>query len=188
MSPLPLPPNGEILLYQTEDGRARVESRFQHETTLLSQALIADLFQVTVPTVNERLKNIFDDKELEPEATIRNFRIVCREGPVNSSSWAWCRRRTTMTGFAREDRYTRQYVAHELEATILWPPLNAQVQEVALAACSPVHSQWSRPHPRDGNSLCRHDPTSLAQSSIKSQPLPEPGCLRSCRRRVRLYR
>lgn len=80
MTPPPSPPNGEILLYQTEDGRTRIECRFQDETLWLSQALIADLFQVTVPTVNEHLKNIFEERELEPQPTIRNFRIVRREG------------------------------------------------------------------------------------------------------------
>jgi len=80
MASRPLPPNGEILLCQTEDGRTRIECRFQDETLWLSQALIADLFQVTVPTVNEHLKNIFEERELEPQPTIRNFRIVRREG------------------------------------------------------------------------------------------------------------
>lgn len=75
-----MPPTGEIVLYQTEDGRTRVECRFAEETLLLSQALIAELFQVTVPTVNEHLKNLYDEAELVPEATIRKFRIVRREG------------------------------------------------------------------------------------------------------------
>lgn len=46
----------------------------------LPQRLIADLFQVFVPTVNEHLKGIFDDRELDPAATIRKFRIVQTEG------------------------------------------------------------------------------------------------------------
>jgi hypothetical protein len=73
-------PAGEILLYRTEDGRTRVECRFADETLWLSQALMAELFQVTVPTVNEHLKNLYREGELEPEATIRKFRIVRREG------------------------------------------------------------------------------------------------------------
>ena len=73
-------PKGEILLYRTEDGRTRVECRFVDETLWLSQALIAELFQVTVPTVNEHLKNLYREAELSPEATIRKFRIVRREG------------------------------------------------------------------------------------------------------------
>ncbi len=73
-------PMGEIVLYQTEDGQTRVECRFADESLWLSQALMAELFQVTVPTVNEHLKNLFREGELEPEATIRKFRIVRREG------------------------------------------------------------------------------------------------------------
>jgi hypothetical protein len=70
----------EIVLYQTADGQTRVECRFENETLWLTQRLIAELFQVTVPTVNEHLKGIYDDRELVPEATIRKFRIVQSEG------------------------------------------------------------------------------------------------------------
>lgn len=71
---------GEILLYQTEDGRTRVECRFQDETIWLSQALMAELYQKDVRTINEHLKSIYSDGELAPEATIRKFRIVRQEG------------------------------------------------------------------------------------------------------------
>lgn len=71
---------GEILFYQTEDGQTRVECRFEQENLWLTQALMAELFQVTVPTVNEHLKGLYADGELEPEATIRKFRIVRQEG------------------------------------------------------------------------------------------------------------
>jgi hypothetical protein len=74
------PPTGEIILYSTEDGRARVECRFAGETVWLTQALMAELFDISVPTVNEHLHNIFEEAELDPEATIRKFRIVRREG------------------------------------------------------------------------------------------------------------
>ncbi|MSQ93205.1 MAG: hydroxyacid dehydrogenase [Gemmataceae bacterium] len=80
MADNPALPIGEILLYQTEDGQTRVECRFAVETLWLSQALIAELFQITVPTVNEHLKGIYDDGELSATATIRSFRIVRREG------------------------------------------------------------------------------------------------------------
>lgn len=73
-------PNSEIILYQTEDGRTRIQCRFENETIWLTQLLIAELFQVTVPTVNEHLKGIFDDGELDAGATIRKFRIVRIEG------------------------------------------------------------------------------------------------------------
>jgi hypothetical protein len=74
------PPGGALILYQTPDGRTRVECRFVDNSLWLSQALIAELFQVTVPTVNEHLKGIYADGELPSDATIRKFRIVRREG------------------------------------------------------------------------------------------------------------
>jgi len=79
MSNEPLP-QSEIILYQTEDGRTRIQCRFENETLWLTQALIAELFQVTVPTVNEHLKGIYAEGELAAGATIRKFRIVRLEG------------------------------------------------------------------------------------------------------------
>lgn len=74
------PPIGEIVLYQTEDGRTQLECRFIDDTLWLSQALMAELFQISVPTVNEHLKGIYADRELDPAATVRKFRMVRREG------------------------------------------------------------------------------------------------------------
>ena len=71
---------GEILLYQTEDGRTRVECRFEDETIWLTQALMAELYQKDVRTINEHLKKIYDERELEREPTVRKYRIVRREG------------------------------------------------------------------------------------------------------------
>lgn len=73
-------PGAEFLLYETEDGRTRVECRFVDDSLWLSQALMADLFQVSVPTINEHLKTLFVDGEIQEEATIRKFRIVRQEG------------------------------------------------------------------------------------------------------------
>ncbi len=75
-----LPPTGEIVLYRTEDGRTRVECRFAGETVWLSQALMAELYQKDVRTINEHLQNLVAEGELDPTATIRKFRIVRREG------------------------------------------------------------------------------------------------------------
>ncbi len=73
-------PGGEIILYNTEDGHSRVECRLEQETLWLSQALMAELFQKDVRTINEHLQNIYDDGELDPGSTIRKFRIVREEG------------------------------------------------------------------------------------------------------------
>jgi hypothetical protein len=71
---------GQFIMYQTQDGRTRVECRFQDETIWLSQALMAELYQKDVRTINEHLKSIYSDGELAPDATIRKFRIVRQEG------------------------------------------------------------------------------------------------------------
>src|ERR1039458_466828 len=57
-------PNTDLILYQTEDGRTRIQCRFENETVWLSQALIAELFQKDVRTINEHLLNIFEEGEL----------------------------------------------------------------------------------------------------------------------------
>ena len=72
--------SSQILLYQTEDGHSRIEVRLENETVWLSQKLLAELFQKDVRTINEHIKNIYTEEELEPEATIRKYRIVQTEG------------------------------------------------------------------------------------------------------------
>ncbi|MBN1512398.1 MAG: virulence RhuM family protein [Phycisphaerae bacterium] len=71
-------PEGEIIIYQ--DGALRLQVRLDGQTVWLPQRLMAELFQVSVKTVNEHLVNIYDERELDRQATIRNFRIVQREG------------------------------------------------------------------------------------------------------------
>jgi len=74
------PVNSEIILYQTEDGRTRIQCRLENETLWLTQKLIAELFQIGVNTVNHHLKEIISEGELQAEATIRRYRIVQTEG------------------------------------------------------------------------------------------------------------
>ena len=73
-------PRGEIVLYRTEDGRARIECRFEDESLWLTQRLMANLFQVSLPTVIEHLSGIYEDGELDREATTRKFLVVQMEG------------------------------------------------------------------------------------------------------------
>jgi len=73
-------PQSSMILYQTEDGRTCIQCRFENETIWLTQALIGELFQKDLRTINEHLVNIFAEGELSRESTIRKFRIVRREG------------------------------------------------------------------------------------------------------------
>ena len=79
------PGPGDILLYQSEDGRARVEIRLDGDTLWLTQAQMAELFQTTVPNVNIHLRAVFRDGELAPEATIKPYLMVRSEGGRKTS-------------------------------------------------------------------------------------------------------
>jgi len=70
----------EIVLYQTEDGRTRVQCRFENETLWLTQALIAELFQTTPQNVTLHLKAIFAEGELTESATCKEYLQVRAEG------------------------------------------------------------------------------------------------------------
>ena len=75
--PLPL---SEIILYQTEDGRTRIQCRFENETLWLTQAQIAELFQTTPQNVTLHLKTIYAEGELVEAATCKDYLQVRNEG------------------------------------------------------------------------------------------------------------
>jgi hypothetical protein len=76
----PSPSPSQLILYQTEDNRTRIEVRLEGGTVWLTQAHMAELFQSTVPNINIHLRNIFAERELLPEATIKPYLIVRTEG------------------------------------------------------------------------------------------------------------
>jgi prophage maintenance system killer protein len=73
-------PGGDRTVYMAPGGELQLDVRIESETVWLSQAQLAELFDVDVRTVNEHLVNIYGAGELERAATIRNFRIVRQEG------------------------------------------------------------------------------------------------------------
>jgi hypothetical protein len=79
MSNAPLP-ESSLILYQTEDGRTRVQCRFEDETLWLTQVQLSELFQTSVPNINFHLKAIYAEGELAQEATIKSHLIVRSEG------------------------------------------------------------------------------------------------------------
>ncbi len=74
------PPPSSIVLYQTEDGRTRIQCRFDHDTLWLTQAQIAELFQTTPQNVTLHLKAIFGEGELAEAATCKDYLQVRQEG------------------------------------------------------------------------------------------------------------
>ena len=73
-------PHGQFLVYRTEDGRTKIDVRLEGETAWLTQAHMAELFQTTVPNISMHLRNIFEEGELQQEATVKKFLTVRREG------------------------------------------------------------------------------------------------------------
>lgn len=67
-------------MYQTENGDTKIQVRLEGETVWMTQKAMAELFQKSVKTINEHIKNIYEEKELEESLTIRKNRIVQLEG------------------------------------------------------------------------------------------------------------
>ena len=70
----------DVILYQSEDGRTKLDVRLEGQTVWLSQKQLTELFGKAKGTISEHIKHIFEDGELESEATVRLFRTVQIEG------------------------------------------------------------------------------------------------------------
>ena len=71
---------GNIIIYQSEDGGVRIDVRLEEQTVWLTQQQMADLFGSSRTNVVEHIKHIYEDEELNEEATCRKFRQVRQEG------------------------------------------------------------------------------------------------------------
>ena len=70
----------DLLIYQTEDGKTKIDVRLENETVWMTQKAIAELYQKSVNTINEHIKSIYAEGEIEENRTIRENRIVQTEG------------------------------------------------------------------------------------------------------------
>ena len=73
-------PNSEIILYQTEDGRTRVQCRFENETVWLSQQHMTELFQTSKQNVSLHIQNIFADGELREDSVVKESLTTAADG------------------------------------------------------------------------------------------------------------
>jgi hypothetical protein len=70
----------ELILYQTEDGRTRLEVRLENETVWLTQGQMAELFQTTIPNVSMHIRNIFAEGELQPGSVVKECLTTAADG------------------------------------------------------------------------------------------------------------
>ncbi len=72
--------NSQIIIYQTENGQTKIDVKLENETVWLTQKLMAELFQTTPQNITIHLKNIFEEGELQEDATCKDFLQVRQEG------------------------------------------------------------------------------------------------------------
>ena len=74
------PQRGEIILYQTADGRTKIDVKLENETVWLTQTQLCLLFDKSKSTISEHISNIFKEGELVEESVVRNFRTTATDG------------------------------------------------------------------------------------------------------------
>ncbi|MBI5097673.1 MAG: virulence RhuM family protein [Nitrospirae bacterium] len=73
-------PKSQFLVYQAEDGRIKIDVRLENETVWLTQKLMAELFQTSVPNINMHINNIFEEGELAADSVIKEFLTTAADG------------------------------------------------------------------------------------------------------------
>jgi hypothetical protein len=71
---------GQFLVYEAEDGRIKIDVRFENENVWLTQKLMADLIQTTKQNISLHIQSVFEEGELAQEATVKKYLTVRREG------------------------------------------------------------------------------------------------------------
>lgn len=71
---------GNIIIYQSEDGKTHIEVRMDEDTVWLTQAQIGELFNKSKSTISEHIKNVFDEGELDKDSVVRKFRTTAADG------------------------------------------------------------------------------------------------------------
>jgi hypothetical protein len=76
----------EFLIFTHQAGQGGIEVRYEDETIWLTQKLMAELFDVSIPTINEHLKKLFESRELKQDSVIRKFLTTATDGKMYQSA------------------------------------------------------------------------------------------------------
>lgn len=76
----------QVVLYQTDDGKVRVDVAFEDETVWLTQSQMGELFGKGRTTITEHIRNIFDEGELDERLVCREFRHSTEHGAIQGKT------------------------------------------------------------------------------------------------------
>ena len=79
-------PENKVIIYTANDGKTKIDVKLEEETLWLTQAQMCELYQTSKSNVSEHIKHIFEEGELDKEATVRKFRTVQTEGVTDSGT------------------------------------------------------------------------------------------------------
>ena len=78
--------NSDILIYQNSEGNIKIDVRLEEETVWLTQDQMATLFGKAKSTINEHIKNVFSEGELDEKVVVRKFRITTQHGAMTGKT------------------------------------------------------------------------------------------------------
>jgi hypothetical protein len=73
-------PQGEILIYRNDDGSVKLDVKLENETLWMTQQMMSEIFQTTVPNINMHIKNIFEGGELVKDSVLKDSLITAADG------------------------------------------------------------------------------------------------------------
>lgn len=89
--------NGNIIIYQSEDGNTKIDVRLENENVWLTQAQLVELYQSSKSNISEHIKHIFEEGELSEELVVRKFRTTTKHGAIEGKT------QTSLTNFYNLD-------------------------------------------------------------------------------------
>lgn len=78
--------SNDIIIYNTEDGKAKINLQLENGTVWLNQSEIAELFETTKQNISKHIKSVFDDKELEEKVVVNYQLITTQHGAIKGKT------------------------------------------------------------------------------------------------------
>ena len=99
--------NGEIIIYETEDGNTKIDVNLVEETIWLNQQDLVNLYKTSKSNISEHIKNIFEEGELEEKSVVRNFRTTANDGKIYNEKYFINKRIIESLKYIKSTRYAK---------------------------------------------------------------------------------